>query len=165
MTRWLLAVLLAFGGLEQAAPTTIIMVRHAEAVPNAGNDPVLTDAGIARAKALALALKDSGVTAVFTTQYQRTILTGEPLALAAKVELSKVPVQGPTDPYVRQLLADIFAKHAGSTVAIVGHSNTVPAFVKALTGADVEIAHDSFDQVFIVTATGLGNGRLIRARY
>ena len=58
-----------------------------------------------------------------------------------------------------------YTKHAGSTVAIVGHSNTVPAFVKALTGADVEIAHDSFDQVFIVTATGPGNGRLIRARY
>ena len=159
MTKWFLAVLLALGSVQPAAPTTIILVRHAEAVANAGNDPVLTEAGTARAKALAAALKDAGVKAVITTQYQRTMLTGRPLADAAGAEFINLPAQtgNPTA---------LAAKYTGSTIVIVGHSNTVPAMVKSLTGVDVgEIAHDSHDQMFIVTAGAPGSARLVRARY
>ena len=167
MTAYLSVALLALNlAAGQSTPhTTIVLARHAEAVPNAGNDPVLSEAGIARANALAAVLRDAGVTAVFTTQYQRTALTGEPVAAASKLAVVKMPVQGATDAYVAQVLKEIFAKHAGGTVVIVGHSNTVPAFVKALTGATVEIAHDSYDQLFVVTASAPGSGKLVRARY
>ena len=158
MTKLFLAALLALGSVEQAAPTTIVLVRHAEAVANAGTDPVLSDAGIARAKALAAALKDAGVKAVITTQYQRTILTGRPLAEATGAELLQLPAQTGNP-------ATLAAKYAGGTIVIVGHSNTVPAIVKGLTGVDVgEIAHDSYDQMFIVTGAP-GGARLVRARY
>lgn len=146
--------------------TTIILVRHAEAVTGAGADPVLSDAGIARANALAEALKDAGVTAVITTQYRRTVLTGEPLAAAAKAPLVSTPVQGALDGHVRDIVQLVHAKHAGGTIVIVGHSNTIPALVKGLSGADVgEIAHDAYGHLFVVTTDTPGTGRVVRARY
>lgn len=152
-----------------APATTVVIVRHAEAVPNAGNDPVLSEAGIARADALAAALKDAGVAAVFTTQYQRTALTGQSVATAMNVPLAKAAIAGGPaglDGYVKQTVADVLAKYAGRTVVIVGHSNTVPALVKGFTGAEVgEIAHDSYDQMFVVTTSAAGTGRVVRARY
>jgi len=70
------------------------------------------------------------------------------------------------DAHVRDAVRMIHQKHRGGTILIVGHSNTVPALVKALTGADPgEIAHDSFDQLFVVTTTAPGVGRVVRARY
>jgi broad specificity phosphatase PhoE len=154
----LTAMFLALSGVEQAQSSMIILVRHAEAVPDAGNDPVLSEAGIARARALAAALKDAGVKAVITTQYQRTILTGRPLAEATGAELINLSAQTELD------TAALGAKYSGGVIVIVGHSNTVPAIVKGLTGVDVEIAHDSFDQMFIVTRNA-GSARLVRARY
>lgn len=144
----------------QAPASTIIIVRHAEAVANAGNDPVLTEAGSARAHALAAALKDAGVKAVITTQYQRTILTGRPLADATGAELINLPAQQNPNP------TSLAAKYPGGTIVIVGHSNTVPGIVKTLSGVDIgEIAHDSYDQMFIVTLPAQGAARVVRARY
>lgn len=152
----------------QAPPPTItiVLVRHAEAMPNSGSDPVLTDAGIERAKALAVALEHAGVKLVITTQYQRTILTGEPAATATKAQLVKAAVEGPLDAYVRKTVADLLAKHPGGTVLIVGHSNTVPALVKGFSGVDIgEIAHDSYDRMFVVTTNQAGKGHVVQARY
>src|SRR5947209_6360731 len=65
-----------------AAPTqtTVILVRHAEKAAEPKEDPVLSDAGMTRAKALALALRDAGVQAILTTSKQRTRSTVQPLA-------------------------------------------------------------------------------------
>src|SRR5690606_22627139 len=64
------------------APTTILVVRHAErADAGAGErDPALSQAGSARAHALAEVAADAGVTAILATQYRRTRQTAEPLA-------------------------------------------------------------------------------------
>lgn len=162
------ALALTMPALAQApdAMTTVVIVRHAEAVPNAGNDPALSDLGTARANALAVALKDAGVKAVFTTQYQRTVLTGAPAAALLDAPATPLPVQGPLEPYVKQLVSEVLARHAGSTVLIVGHSNTVPALVKGFSGVDVgDIAHDSYDNLFIVTTSRAGAGTVVRAKY
>jgi bisphosphoglycerate-dependent phosphoglycerate mutase len=58
------------------------------------------------------------------------------------------------------------SKYAGGTVVIVGHSNTVPALVKALSGIDPgEIAHDAYDNMYIVTTTAAGMAQVVRAKY
>ena len=149
--------------------TTVVIVRHAEAVPDSGTDPVLSEAGLARANALAEALADAGVKAVITTQYQRTALTGAPLAAALNVPLIKESIAGGPaglDTYARNAVRIVHAKYAGGTLVIVGHSNTVPALVKAFSGVDVgEIAHDSYDRMFVVTLRPDGSGRVVRARY
>lgn len=175
MTRTLLLVavpmLVALSGgppaAQTAAPvTTIVLVRHAEAVPDAGRDSVLSEAGRARAAALAGALSAAGVTAVYATQYQRTQLTGRPIAEAAGLQVRVRPIEGETGAYVAALVRDVLAWHAGGTVVIVGHSNTVPALVKGFTGVDPgEITHNSYANMFVVLAGAPGQGRLVRARY
>ena len=151
---------------QSAAPTTIVIVRHAEAVPDAGRDPVLSEAGAAHAAALAAALADADVAAVYATQYQRTQMTGALVAAGAKLQVTVRPIEGRGDSYVAALAAHVLGAHAGRTVVIVGHSNTVPALVKALSGVEVaEIGHDTYDLMFVVTARVPGAGSLVRARY
>jgi len=169
MLALLAAQAVAPAQMPAAGATTVVIVRHAEAVPGSGTDPVLSAAGSARAGALAGALKDAGVKAVITTQYQRTALTGRPLADALNVPLVKETIAGGPaglDAYARKAVETVHAKYAGGTVVIVGHSNTVPALVEAFSGVDVgEIAHDSYDRMFIVTTAAPGSGRVVRARY
>jgi len=154
---------------QAPAETTVVLVRHAEAVSDAGSDPVLGESGIERARALASVLRDAGVTAILTTHYKRTIMTGEPLSAAVNAPLVPLGIKGGAaglDAYVREVVQSVHTKYAGGMVVVVGHSNTVPALVKALSGVDVgEIAHDSYDALFVVTTSAPGRGRLVRARY
>lgn len=163
----LVAMLAGPGAVAQPLPvTTIVLVRHAEAVPDAGRDPSLSEAGQARAAALADAVKSANVSAVYSTQYQRTRLTGTPVAQAAGLAVQVRPVEGETSAYVAALVKEVLAAHAGGTVVIVGHSNTVPELVKGFSGVHPgEIAHDSYDRMFIVTTNAPGTGRLVRVRY
>src|SRR6185369_15229958 len=63
-------------------PLTIILVRHAEKkdVPPENKDPDLSPAGMARAEELVRMFGDSGVGAIYATQYKRTQQTIKPLA-------------------------------------------------------------------------------------
>ena len=149
----------------QAGTTTVIVVRHAEAVPGAGRDPALAKHGAARAAALAGALGHANVSAVYATQYQRTQLTGAPAAAARGLTVTVKPIEGDADAYAAKLAAEILAMHAG-TVLIVGHSNTVPALLKAFSGVVIpDLAHDSYDTMFVITVRGPGQGSAVRARY
>ncbi|MDQ3170747.1 MAG: histidine phosphatase family protein, partial [Acidobacteriota bacterium] len=143
------SLLAATDGAQSSAPTMVVIVRHAEAVPDAGRDPVLGDAGRARAAALAEALRDAGVAAVYATQYQRTRLTGADVAAAANIEVTVRAIEGSADEYAAALATHVLSSHAGRTVVIVGHSNTVPALVKAFSGLVMaDLAHDSYDTMF-----------------
>jgi hypothetical protein len=66
----------------KAPATTIIFVRHAEAAGGDPRDPPLTPTGVARADALAKALSGAGVSAVYSSQFNRTRSTGEAVAKA-----------------------------------------------------------------------------------
>src|SRR3970282_3027810 len=61
--------------------TVVLLVRHAERAPGSGDVPI-SDVGRARALALAELGKTTGVSAIITTQLQRTRQTAEPLAEA-----------------------------------------------------------------------------------
>lgn len=136
----------------------VILVRHAEradggaaapGAPMAGaNDPELSAAGKARAQALAAMLKDAGVTAIYTTEYKRTKDTAAPLAEALKITPEVI-----TSRDQAALVAKIKA-HTKGTVLVVGHSNSVPAVIKALGGADVTIADTEYDNLFFVGPGG-----------
>src|SRR5262245_50730336 len=60
------------------AQRAVYIVRHAERLNNDPNSPLAPE-GIRRAKALAYALKDAGVTAIYTSTFSRTKQTAEPL--------------------------------------------------------------------------------------
>ncbi len=160
------SLLVAPDGAQSLAPTTIVIVRHAEAVPDAGRDPGLADAGRVRAAALEEALRDADVAAVYATQYQRTRMTGADAAAAANIQVMVRPIEGSAGEYAAALAAHVLSSHAGRTVVIVGHSNTVPALVKAFSGLVMaDLAHDSYDTMFVVSARAPGQATVVRARY
>jgi broad specificity phosphatase PhoE len=144
--------------------TTVIVVRHAEKVDDS-SDPALSPAGLARATALADVLRDAGVQAIYTTQYQRTRDTAAPLARLLGLAPVIVETGGAAADHGRAVAATVLAQEPGRTVLVVGHSNTVPAIVRGLGATDTgAIADDEYHNLFIVQIAGSGV-RLIRARY
>lgn len=140
-----------------ASAQMVIVVRHAEradAGAPAGNamtaapDPELSVAGKARAQALAAMLKDAGVTAIYTTEFRRTKDTAAPLADALKITSEVVSSRDQA-----ALIAKIKANTTGA-VLVVGHSNTVPAIIKALGGAEVTVGDSEYDSLFFVAPGG-----------
>ncbi|MDX2030831.1 MAG: phosphoglycerate mutase family protein [Blastocatellia bacterium] len=147
--------------------TTVYLVRHAEKAATPPADPPLLDAGNARAQALARTLARAGIKTVFTSQYLRTRQTAEPLARQLGLTPSVVPVRMDTmssrelDPkYLEEMVRRVHAA-AGENILIVGHSNTVPALIKALGGDVVPtISESEYDDLFIVTVVAKGKARV-----
>ena len=164
-----LAAVLGFGANTNpnghvAPPTIVLLVRHAEKAAQPAQDPPLTDAGAARAMALLGVAREAGVTAIITTQYERTKRTAEPTANALHVTPEIVPA-GPV-PQHAKAVAERVLTHAGGTVLVVGHSNTIPAIVGALGAPRPRDLCDSeYDQLFVVVIGDTGPPRLIRSRF
>ena len=146
-----------------APPTVVILVRHAEKGTQPPQDPPLSEQGQARAMALVGVARQAGVTAIVTTQFERTRKTAEPTAVELKITPEVVQAGGAAH---AKAVADQVMKHAGGTVLVVGHSNTVPAIVGALGAPQPKDLCDSeYDQVFTVVLGDGGPPRLIRSRY
>lgn len=135
----------------------VVLVRHAD--PAAGGDnPGLSTAGRARAATLARMLRDTGITAIFTSELRRTKETGAPLA----AELSITPVETANDP----VAAASQVRAAGKRVLVIGHSNTVPPIIKALGGpAGVVINPTEFNRLFVLKMPADGADSLLSMRY
>jgi broad specificity phosphatase PhoE len=147
-----------------APPTVVLLVRHAEKAAQPPQDPPLTGAGSVRAQALVGVARDAGVTAIITTQYERTRKTAEPTATALHITPEVVDA-APAAQHAKAVADQIF-RHAGGTVLVVGHSNTVPAIVGALGAPRPRDLCDSeYDQLFVVVIGDTGSPRLIRSRY
>ena len=144
-------------------PTVVVLVRHAEKAAAGGQDPELSEAGTARAGALAEALADAGVDAVVTTHLRRTQLTAAPLMRELKLAPEVVQAGGPDH---AKAVADAARRHAGNTVLVVGHSNTVPAIVTALgAGPMDELCDHEYSNLFVVVLRPGEEPSLLRTRY
>ena len=130
------------------AQKLVIVVRHAERADGGAGaapmtaapaDPLLSAAGEARASRLAGLLAESGITAIFATEFKRTQDTAKPVA--AKLGLTPQIVKAAD---TSALLGRLKASHANDTVLVVGHSNTMPGIIKGLTGRDVTIADSQY---------------------
>lgn len=154
--------------LARDAPTVVLVVRHAEKVADGSADPELSEAGLKRAQALADVAAEAGVAAVYTTQFKRTRETARPLAERLKIPAVVVEAtreNAKTHPAA--LAKQVLAKHAGQTVLVVGHSNTVPQIVGALGGRrppDLDDATE-FDRLFVVIVPKDGQAKVVKARY
>lgn len=163
------ALLACFGlvlaAAEAAAQQTVFVVRHGEKISD--EDERLTEAGRARAARLSEMLKRSGITAIYSTDTERTLGTARPLAdaLGLKIgiyEAKAMSGQVDSDAFVERLHRE--APHG--IVLVVGHSNTIPSLLSALGCPDaVTIAGDEYDNLFVVVPREGAKAALVRLRY
>jgi broad specificity phosphatase PhoE len=167
---WLLVIVL-LGVSVLAAPraraadggvTTVFLVRHAEKNPNpAGGDAGLTAKGQLRAHELARVLGDTHLDAVYSTSFGRARMTAQPVADAQRDSVTVYDADHPD-----WLADDIRKKHAGGTVLVVGHGDTVPATFEALTGKPFPEAQNiTFDRLYVLFLTPSGEYRFLKLRY
>ena len=129
--------------------TVVVLVRHAEKAPVEGNDPPLSEAGEARARALAQTLAGMRFDAVIATERQRTQATARPVMEAQGLTPEIVSLRhGPA--HVDSVAAAV-RRHAGHTVLVVGHSNTAPGIVHALGGPHLpDLCEPQFSNLYIL---------------
>ena len=85
--------------------------------------------------------------------------------MAQRLGLTPEIVAGKTDS--KALAKRVLKENGGGLALIVGHSNTVPEIVAALTGRnDVpSIADDEFDTLYVVTVPTIGRASVLRLKY
>lgn len=135
---------------SKTANTRIYFVRHAEKENDGTADPNLSEMGKASAERLSQYLGNKQVVEIYSTPYNRTTQTGEPLA---KVLGKEINIYDPRDP---KALQEIVRKNQGKNVLIIGHSNTVPMMINFL-GKDKhleKIPEEEYNRLFIVDLEG-----------
>lgn len=146
----------------QPGVTSVILVRHAEKATTGGDDPPLTAEGTARAERLAKMLGGVPVTAIYTTPFERTRKTAEPLAQALKL----TPIEVKTgETYAAEIVRRIVAQ-AGGTFVVVGHTNTTRNVLSAFGVPNPrEIPETEYDNLYILTLAPGVAPRLLSLKY
>ncbi len=127
------------------------------------NNPRLTEAGTERAKELARVLRSVRLTAVLTSEFERTVETARPTAEAKNLEIKRHRARE-----VAGLARRILKEFAGKTLLLVGHSDTIPVLLSQL-GVDraevPKISRDEYDNLFVLFIGKGGEVTLQRLRY
>jgi broad specificity phosphatase PhoE len=155
-------VLFAYFATFERPLTTIILIRHAEKNVEPGNaDPSLSPAGQARAHELVRMFGDSGIGAIYATQYKRTQQTVKPLADKLGIPITQVDANNSPE-----VIKQIRARHNGDVVLLSGHNNTVPEIIAALGGPRLPIIPETeFDNLYVVTIYRVGGAKLLKLKY
>jgi len=136
--------------------STVFIVRHAEKADDS-KDAELSEAGRARAEALANTLRDAKISAIYTTEFKRTQQTAAPLAKSLGLTVTTLPTANQA-----ALVAQLRTSTGNSLV--VGHGNTIPDIIKSLGISEpINISERDYDNLFVVV---LGETpHLIRLHY
>lgn len=119
------------------------------------------EAGHRRARALAELLRDASITAIYTSQSQRTIQTALPLANALGIQPAALPRED-----TEGLVSRLRERHGQERVLIVAHWRTVPVLLKALGHPlDVKIGRQDYGNLFVVVPKAEGPPLVLRLRY
>ena len=143
--RALFLFIFIWAAVASAEPPIVVIVRHAEKGANGDRDPDLSPAGKVRADTLAQMLKDSGIVAIFTTEFKRTVETAAPTARALGVNATVIPSDD------QQQLVDKLRALKGNAL-VVGHGNTIPNVLKALgIETPIDFPESDYSELFVVT--------------
>jgi broad specificity phosphatase PhoE len=158
MKRFILSLLLiGLFASGAAAQSTLFVVRHAEKVEGADKDSDLSEAGRARAEALAKMLKDAGIIAIYATEFKLTQETAAPLAKALGINVTKLAAKD-----AATLASKL--RNLKANALVVGHGNTIGDLIKALgIDAPIDIAEADYDNLFVVILDE--KPRLLRLHY
>lgn len=149
-----------------ADSTVIIVIRHAEKVQDGSADPPLDSEGEARAALLARMFGDTAspgrIDAIYVSPALRNRLTAAPLAARLGVTPT---VEAADDP--KSLARRVMREHSGGRILVVGHIDTVPDIVAALSGAkDIPpIGESEYGTMYIITVPRIGSANFLRVNY
>ena len=137
----IIAILLSVGLFGQDIEScNIYLIRHAEKMKDAGNDPLLTKTGEERSIHWASVFKNIEFDAVYSTNTLRTVATALPTASQKNLQVHIYQ----TDTLDIVALAKLYL---GKDILIVGHSNTIPNLVNELIKeekySDIESSNNS----------------------
>ncbi|HET9486563.1 MAG TPA: phosphoglycerate mutase family protein [Chryseosolibacter sp.] len=149
-----LVLLSASCGKSDSEVTTFILVRHAEKGNDGTDDPDLRPEGQSRARRLAYMLKDTPLSAIYSTNFKRTRDTVKPISERQKVDVQLYEVNRP------EVIAGMVEKHRGGTVLITGHSNNIPWTANLLLGKNVyeDYEEDEYGIMLIVSVGKTNKG-------
>lgn len=161
---------IAWGLWRSTSTTSVIVLRHAEKQLGKIPDPPLTAEGERRALRLAEMFSAPNgslgrVTAVYASDTRRAMQTATPL-----VQRLGLAVRNYDSSDVDALVRSIRADCDGGVVVVVGHSNTVPQIVAALSrgrfaAQSLTLADADFGSIYVVTVPTWAPAALVRLRY
>ena len=155
-------VLFAYFATFSRPVTTVILVRHAEKKIEPNNpDPDLAPEGVERAMEIARVFGESGVNAIYATQFKRTQQTVKPLADRTSVPISLLDANQ-TDLLIERIQTEL----RGKTVFVAGHNDTVPKTVSTLSGETHPVIPETeYDNLFVVTIYRFGKAKVLKLKY
>jgi phosphohistidine phosphatase SixA len=152
----LIIITLLFSSFQVLAQSEIYLFRHAEKQKDGTKDPALTEQGHQRAQWLGDWFKNKKVTAIYSSDYQRTRQT---VAIIAKNTGLEVKLYNPGK--LEELIKILKQKDGFYVVA--GHSNTIPDTVKLLGGEPgKEIDHEEYNRLYQLT---IKDGKVVTKRH
>lgn len=152
---------------NSATTTTVVLVRHAEKQIGTIDDAPLTPQGEQRAMRLAQMFGDAEsfgrVRQIYVTDTRRSQQTAAGLAQRLNLKPELVDPKASTSDVARRVLRE----NRGGLALIVGHSNTVPALVAKLSGAEnvPPMSDEDFDTLYVVTVPTIGKASVLRLKY
>jgi hypothetical protein len=151
--------------------TTFVLVRHAERAKEPG-ESALRPEGRVRAQALANALENRGVTAIYSPDRGRNRETVEPLAKRLGLSVNLIPEKqlANTKVFADQFVNTVLSEHAGGTVVWVGNKSPVGIWggnlkeIYKRLGATGD-APSKYDDLFIIVVTDAGALKVSKTTY
>jgi len=141
---------------DGAKPYAVFVIRHTERLDDSA-DSELSGVGRQRADRVGAMLRSAGVLGVLHSETVRTRATGQRILDASDTKsgatIRTYDARKPAS-MVRGVIEQGSAR--GGAWVIVGHSNTVPALVRAFGGdpGTDELEHDAYDDLFMVVRAG-----------
>lgn len=156
--------------VPEGTVTTFILIRHAERDP--GLDPPLNDEGMQRAQSLLEALRENGVTAIYTTDLLRNRQTVQPLAdeLGLTVNLINPALYANTTTAAEQVVNQMLVSDAGGTILWCGNRGSVAdtpgintEIYKLLGGTGV--SPERYQDMYVMVVREGGATHVVKAEY
>ena len=151
--------------------TTFILVRHAERAKEQG-DSALTPAGKERAVALAGAIGDMGITAIYCPDRGRNRETAQPLADQLGLTIKLIPEArlANTRKFADEFVREAISKHPGGVVVWIGNKSPVGIWggnlneiYQRLGGSDN--GPSKYDDLFIIEVPDEGGVQITNTTY
>jgi len=104
---------------------------------------------------------NTGVNAIYATQFKRTQQTVKPLADKLALQVTQVPAKNSAE-----VVKQIREQHMGKVIFVAGHNNSVPEMIAALGGPKFPIIPETeYDNLYVLTISGDGKTKLIKMKY